>query len=83
MNLCIIYALRFIGLAKEGTVGADGTAIGLQQNYPGFPDRVHEGLQDILGDKETLSPIMPRTEAVSVALKRVVNRSPELVEIYG
>jgi hexokinase len=46
-----MYALAHFGLAKESAVGADGIATDLQQKYPGFPDRVHEGLQDIFGDK--------------------------------
>ena len=37
--------------SKERVVGADGTDTDFKQKYPGFPDRVHEGLQDIFGDK--------------------------------
>jgi len=37
------------GFLEEGcAVGADGS---LYNKYPGFADRVHEGLQDIFGDK--------------------------------
>lgn len=38
-----------MGYLEEGcSVGADGS---LYNKYPGFADRVHEGLQDIFGDK--------------------------------
>ncbi|KAI0301388.1 hexokinase [Russula brevipes] len=38
-----------MGYLEAGcSVGADGS---LYNKYPGFPDRVHEGLQDIFGDK--------------------------------
>ncbi|TFY78891.1 hypothetical protein EWM64_g5127 [Hericium alpestre] len=38
-----------MGYLEEGClVGADGS---LYNKYPGFPERVHEGLQDIFGDK--------------------------------
>jgi len=37
------------GILEEGcSVGADGS---LYNKYPGFADRVHEGLQDVFGDK--------------------------------
>jgi hexokinase len=54
------------GLLEEGcSVGADGSLYNVraavlkpirivnprEQKYPGFADRVHEGLQDIFGDK--------------------------------
>ena len=56
-----------MGHLEEGcSVGADGSLYNVRlltdspnecngtdasQKYPGFPDRVHEGLQDIFGDK--------------------------------
>jgi hexokinase len=55
-----------MGYLEEGcSVGADGSLYNVKdlffctchrmftplQKYPGFADRVHEGLQDIFGDK--------------------------------
>ena len=36
---------------RMSAVGADSVTADLQQKYPGFADRVHEGLHDIFGDK--------------------------------
>ncbi|KAF9224913.1 hexokinase [Gyrodon lividus] len=50
LSACGIAAIvNKMGYLEEGcSVGADGS---LYNKYPGFPDRVHEGLQDIFGDK--------------------------------
>ena len=50
MDLCIMSAPGFVGLARAGAVGADGTD--LEQKYPGFAGSVHQYLQDIFGDKK-------------------------------
>ena len=56
MGLCIMCVLSLPGqivVPREGerAFGADGYRDRLTQKYPGFPDRVHEGLQDIFGEK--------------------------------
>jgi len=50
LSACGIAAIvSKMGYLEEGcSVGADGS---LYNKYPGFADRVHEGLQDIFGDK--------------------------------
>ncbi|THH17249.1 hypothetical protein EW146_g3527 [Bondarzewia mesenterica] len=50
LSACGIAAIvSKMGYLEEGClVGADGS---LYNKYPGFADRVHEGLQDIFGDK--------------------------------
>ncbi|KAI0055370.1 hexokinase [Artomyces pyxidatus] len=50
LSACGIAAIvSKMGYLEEGcAVGADGS---LYNKYPGFADRVHEGLQDIFGDK--------------------------------
>lgn len=50
LSACGIAAIvNKMGYLEEGcSVGADGS---LYNKYPGFADRVHEGLQDIFGDK--------------------------------
>ncbi|KAH0831245.1 hexokinase-domain-containing protein [Lanmaoa asiatica] len=50
LSSCGIAAIvKKMGYLEEGcSVGADGS---LYNKYPGFADRVHEGLQDIFGDK--------------------------------
>ncbi|KAF8128608.1 hexokinase [Boletus edulis] len=50
LSSCGIAAIvKKMGYLEEGcAVGADGS---LYNKYPGFADRVHEGLQDIFGDK--------------------------------
>ncbi|KAF9238084.1 hexokinase [Melanogaster broomeanus] len=50
LSSCGIAAIvNKMGYLDEGcSVGADGS---LYNKYPGFADRVHEGLQDIFGDK--------------------------------
>ncbi|KAI0298406.1 hexokinase [Multifurca ochricompacta] len=50
LSACGIAAIvSRMGYLEEGcSVGADGS---LYNKYPGFADRVHEGLQDIFGDK--------------------------------
>ena len=57
MDLYVMSALGFIGLAKKGAVGAEGTD--LQQKYPGLVGRVHEYLQDILVIKAGKSFMQP------------------------
>ncbi|KAH8829215.1 hexokinase [Flagelloscypha sp. PMI_526] len=50
LSACGIAAIvSKMGYLEEGClVGADGS---LYNKYPGFADRVHEGLQDVFGDK--------------------------------
>lgn len=50
LSACGIAAIvSKMGYLEEGcSVGADGS---LYNKYPGFADRVHEGLQDVFGDK--------------------------------
>ncbi|KAJ8495382.1 hypothetical protein ONZ45_g12886 [Pleurotus djamor] len=50
LSACGIAAIvSKMGYLDEGcSVGADGS---LYNKYPGFADRIHEGLQDIFGDK--------------------------------
>jgi len=50
LSACGIAAIvKKMGYLEEGcSVGADGS---LYNKYPGFADRVHEGLQDIFGEK--------------------------------
>jgi len=50
LSACGIAAIvNKMGYLEEGcAVGADGS---LYNKYPSFPERVHEGLQDIFGDK--------------------------------
>ncbi|KAF8558656.1 hexokinase [Imleria badia] len=50
LSSCGIAAIvKKMGYLEEGcSVGADGS---LYNKYPGFADRVHEGLQDIFGEK--------------------------------
>ncbi|KAI0030564.1 hypothetical protein K488DRAFT_79558 [Vararia minispora EC-137] len=50
LSACGIAAIvSKMGYLEDGcAVGADGS---LYNKYPSFPDRVHEGLQDIFGDK--------------------------------
>lgn len=47
MDLCIMYCLDF----PFHLHSADTGLVLFPKKYPGFADRVHEGLQDIFGDK--------------------------------